>query len=196
MWILRFLKSHAANTTSLHETTWKQQRCLPGLRCVGNPPNGPANSKGTCQRVKEGSRCVLSAECPIGTHCTSRWRCEKDFYITGAPCHSNFWCPADHACVILKGATKGNCQTAYKTGFRRFTAVGRARSCNTEIDCPLETKNWQLNSRCINKACLSPTLAQRCETNELVWSLPSEENVEMGATTAFNANGGLPRHVS
>lgn len=148
------------------QTTWSKQRCLPGLRCVGNPPNGPANSKGTCQRVKEGSRCVFNAECPIGTQCTSRWRCEKT--VTGAPCYSNFWCPPDHECVKPKNSAKGSCQlgSTLKGGFTKVSPAGRGRSCNTEIDCPLDIENRSLDARCINKICMPPTLGQQCKTNE------------------------------
>lgn len=145
------------------QTAWKKQRCLPGLRCVGNPPDGPANSRGTCQRVKEGSRCVYNAECPIGTQCTSRWRCEKT--VTGAPCYSDFWCPADHACVSPKGTRRGTCQPGSKIGFGKVSTAGRARGCNTEIDCPLSIENRFLYARCINKVCMPPTLSQKCKTN-------------------------------
>lgn len=165
--------------------------------------------KGTCQRVKEGSRCFYTTDCPSDMSCTMRGRCEKS--VTGAPCYSDFWCPLDHACVFPTNSRMRTCQPGSNIGFESISSVGRGPSCNTEIDCVLNVNIIFRNFLCINKVCACRQLflrnvrqatsvgLERYARTAPVWR-PHWEGIVVHAyflaTVALDANTGLRRNAS
>lgn len=137
-------------------TTWRTRRCLPGLRCVG-APGADANEPGVCRRIKEGDRCLFGAECPLGLICGTRGKCVRS--AEGQYCQSSFWCPIDHVCENF------SCVYGGKVGWDKVPTEGRARTCRTELDCPIEDNlNLEFRTQCLNGVCLPRLLEKACTT--------------------------------
>lgn len=114
------------------------------------------NAPGRCTRVGAGDRCLFGAECPPSLRCGSNKKCTSS--TINQPCSTSFQCSLDQKCI------NGQCQ---RPSLNQVPTTGRARACNTELDCPIASENVGLDTRCLNGVCVPLRLGWKCtETND------------------------------